>query len=148
MAELTSRAPEGMEEARLMPEARSGWTDDELERIGRADELEISSRRPDGTERPFVTIWAVRLGDELYIRSAHGPGNPWFRRAVRAGTGRVRSGGVDRTVAFTRVDPAESATHEALDEAYHAKYDRYPAQYVSPVVGPASYQATLRIDAL
>ena len=129
-----------------MPETPSGWTGDDLARVGGADELEISSRRPDGTDRPFVTIWAVRVGGELYIRSAHGPDNLWFRRAVRAGTGRIRSGGVDRSVCFTRIDPADTTAHEALDAAYHAKYDHYPAQFVSPVVGPASYQATLRID--
>ena len=129
-----------------MPEPASGWTDDELARVGDADELEISSRRPDGSERPFVTIWAVRVDDGLYIRSAYGPDNPWYRRAVHSGAGRIRSGGVDRPVSFTRIDPADTVTHEALDAAYHAKYDRYPVEYVSPVVGAASYPATLRID--
>ena len=129
-----------------MPETGGGWTEDELRRIGEADELEISSTRPDGTDRPFVTIWAVRVGDGLYIRSAYGPDNPWFRRAARSGTGRIQSGGVDRAVAFRRVDPADTATQEALDAAYRAKYHRYPPQYVSPVVGAASYQVTLRVD--
>jgi len=49
----------------------SDWTSDELERLGRADELGISSRRPDGSLRPFVTIWVVRLGDDIYVRSAY-----------------------------------------------------------------------------
>jgi len=129
-----------------MPEAASGWTEDELARLGEADELEISSIRPDGTDRPFVTIWAVRSGNSIYVRSAYGPDNPWFRRASRSGSGRIRSGGVDRAVTFVRIDPADATTHEALDAAYHAKYDRYPAEYVSPVVGGVSYEATLRVD--
>jgi hypothetical protein len=48
------------------------WTPTELDRIGQAEELEISSYRPDGTLRPFVTIWTARAGDDIYVRSAHG----------------------------------------------------------------------------
>ena len=50
----------------------SGWTDDELARIGDATELELASRRPDGTLRSFTTMWVVRVGDDLYVRSAGG----------------------------------------------------------------------------
>src|SRR5512133_3053415 len=50
----------------------SGWTDTELSRIGPADELEIASYRQDGTLRPYTTIWVVRVGDELYVRSWRG----------------------------------------------------------------------------
>jgi hypothetical protein len=46
----------------------TAWTPDELARVGQADELQISSRRADGDLRPFVTIWAVRVGDDIYVR--------------------------------------------------------------------------------
>ncbi len=55
------------------------WTSDELTRIATAEELEISSRRGDGTLRNPVTIWVVRLGDDLYIRSVNGRTSDWFR---------------------------------------------------------------------
>jgi hypothetical protein len=42
-----------------------GWTSDELARIGTATELEIASRRRDGTLRNPRTIWVVRVGDDL-----------------------------------------------------------------------------------
>lgn len=124
----------------------SEWAAGDLDRIGDADELQISSRRPDGTDRPFVTIWAVRSGDAIYVRSAYGADNPWFRRAVRAGSGRIKAGGIDRAVAFARIAPDDTRLQDELDAVYHAKYDRYGVRYVSPVVGPASYQATLRVD--
>lgn len=54
----------------------STWNADDLGAIGNADEMQVASNRPDGSLRPFVTIWAVRSGDELYIRSAHGTNNP------------------------------------------------------------------------
>ena len=46
----------------------SRWPDEELGRIGRADEIRVASRRPDGTLRGFVTIWSVRIGNGLYVR--------------------------------------------------------------------------------
>jgi hypothetical protein len=119
------------------------WNGDDLERIGAADELEISSSRPDGTFRPYVTIWAVRAGDHLYVRSAHGPDNGWFRRARASGAGRIRAGGLERDVTFGTPDPD---VHEAIDAAYHAKYDHYHAAYVDPVVGSGVRDVTLRLD--
>jgi hypothetical protein len=52
------------------------WTSDELRRVGAATELQIATRRGDGSVRPYVTIWTVRAGDQLYVRSAYGAGNP------------------------------------------------------------------------
>jgi hypothetical protein len=36
------------------------WSSDELERIGTVEELQLASRRADGTLRPFATIGVVR----------------------------------------------------------------------------------------
>ena len=119
-----------------------GWTADELAGIGKADELRIASRRPDGTLRPFVTIWFVRLGDDLYARSAHGYHNPWFQRAIASGKGRIRAGGVERDVAF---EAPGRDVDESLHAAYHAKYDRYGPSIVGTVVSPEAARATLRL---
>ena len=120
----------------------SGWTNDELRRLGDATELQVSSRRADGSLRAYVTIWAVRSGDDLYIRSAFGADNPWFRRATASGAGRVRAGGVERDVTF---EPADAAANDDIDAAYHAKYDRYGPALVGPVVGPKTAGVTLRL---
>jgi hypothetical protein len=50
----------------------TAWTTDELDGIEAADELEIASLRSDGTLRHPTTIWVVRLGDDLYVRSVNG----------------------------------------------------------------------------
>ena len=118
------------------------WAPADLDRIGRATELEIASYRADGSLRPYVTIWAVRAGDDVYVRSAYGPENGWFRRAVASGTGRVRAGGVERDVAFVR--PADDV-HASIDDAYHAKYDRYGPAIVGTVVGDGVVATTLRV---
>ena len=118
------------------------WPGDELDRIGAAEEIALASRRGDGSLRPYVTMWAVRAGDGLYVRSAYGPDNPWYRRALASGTGRIRAGGIERDVSFA---PAVSEVQDEIDAAYHAKYDRYGPQIVDSVTGPAAYDMTVRL---
>jgi hypothetical protein len=121
------------------------WTGGELRRVGDATGLQIATRRDDGSPRPCITIWTVRAGDHLYVRSAYGAGNPWFRRATASGSGRIRAGGIERDVTFTPASELDPATQAAVDAAYHAKYDRYGPQIVGTVTGPAAAPVTLRL---
>jgi hypothetical protein len=65
------------------------WTRDELDRFGAAEEIEIAPVGGDGALRRAVTIWIVRLGDNLYVRSAYGRGSAWFRAAETHHEGRI-----------------------------------------------------------
>lgn len=120
------------------------WPRDELERIGDADELQLASRRPDGGLRPYVTMWVVRASGGLYVRSAYGPGNPWYRRAIASGTGRIRAAGIERDVSFAPA-PAPAEIQGDIDAAYHAKYDRYGPRIVGSVTGRPAHQVTIRL---
>ena len=120
----------------------TSWTSKELASIGDAEELAIASRRSDGTLRPFVTIWVVRSGDDLYVRSVNGRSGTWFRRALAAREGQIRAGGVERDVAF---EEAGSQVHAAVTAAYHEKYDRYGPSIVGTVVSGESATTTLRL---
>jgi hypothetical protein len=120
----------------------TAWTDEELGRIGEAQELQLTSERPDGTLRPYVTMWVVRVEEQLYVRSAHGADNPWFRRAKASGVGRIRAGGLERDVTFA--DPAPDVDAR-IDAAYHAKYDRYGPEIVGTVVGSRAHEVTIRL---
>ena len=120
----------------------TSWTEDELDRIGAAEELQLASPRCDGTLRQYVTMWVVRAGDDLYVRYAYGPNNPWFRRAKASCTGHIRAGGLEREVTFA--EPAPGA-HAAIDAAYHSKYDRYGPEIVGSVVGPNAEAVTIRL---
>ena len=120
----------------------TAWSPDELSCIGRAPELEIASRRTDGSLRPFITIWVVRAGDDLYVRSAYGSDNPWFQRALRSGEGRIPADGAERDVTFEVPGPDVAGTVSA---AYHAKYDRYGPGIVGTVVSPEAARSTLRL---
>ena len=120
----------------------SGWTPDELARVSRATELELTSRRSDGSYRPYVTIWVVGAADRLYVRSANGWNNGWFQLALKSGEGRIRAAGVERDVAFEEPGPDVTA---AVTAAYHAKYDRYGPSIVGTVISAEAVKSTLRL---
>lgn len=121
----------------------SRWAPDELDRIGRTIEVEVASRRPDGSLRQWVVIWAVRVDSDVFVRSAYGYDNPWFQRALRSGKGRIRAGGVERDVAFLTANPGVA---DDVTAAYHAKYDQYGAAIVGTVVSAEAVRSTLRLE--
>jgi hypothetical protein len=110
--------------------------------IGGADELRIAALRADGTLRGPVTIWVVRVGDDLYVRSYRGRDGTWFRSAVRRPEGHIRAAGIDRDVTFA--EPGH-ANHDAIDQAYRDKYARFASTYVDPMISPEAKAATLRL---
>src|SRR5919108_1850680 len=101
----------------------SEWTSDELKKIGAAEELQLESERRDGTLRKPVTIWVVRHGDDLYVRSVHGRTSAWFRGVQDRHEGHIRAGGLGRDVAFVEV---EDGLNDAIDAAYRTKYHDHP----------------------
>ena len=118
------------------------WTKDELNRIGRAEELQIASQRADDTLRDPVTIWVVRVGDDLYVRSWRGRTSTWFRGTQVRHEGHIQAGGVERDVNFVDADPAPT---DQIDTAYRTKYRRYGGQYVDPMLAPEARAATLKL---
>ena len=119
------------------------WTQEELAQIGDAEELDIAARRPDGSLRPFVTIWVVRSGDDLFVRSVKGREGAWYQGSVATGNGRIRAAGVERDVAF---EVPGDEVEDAVTAAYHAKYDRYGPGTVGSVVSASSVESTLRLN--
>jgi hypothetical protein len=120
----------------------TGWTSDELTKIDDVDELAIASRRRDGTMRNPVTIWVVRHGDDLFVRSVNGRTGAWFRGTQVRHEGRIRAGGIEKDVTF--VD-ADDDIDDEVDAAYRSKYRRYAASIVGHVVSPEARSATIKL---
>jgi hypothetical protein len=120
----------------------TGWRSDELTEIEAADELEIQSIRRDGTLRDPTTIWVVRLGEDLYIRSVNGRTGAWFRGTQVRQEGRIRAGGVERDVAFVDVDDGIA---DQIDAAYRTKYRRYAPSIVGSVLTRGARSATIKL---
>ena len=122
----------------------TAWTNEELARIGATEELEAASLRADGTLRRPVTIWVIREGDDLYVRSWRGRSGAWYRGARERHQGHIRAGGVDKDVTFVAVDDDELG--ERIDAAYRSKYGRYGSSYVEPMTSGETRTTTLRLE--
>lgn len=120
----------------------AAWTKDELNKIGKAEELELASLRKDGTLRDPVTIWVVRLGDDLYVRPVKGRTGPWFRGTQSRHEGRILAGSVEKDVTFVDADPS---LNDQIDAAYRTKYRRYAANIVGSVVTPQARSGTTKL---
>ena len=118
------------------------WTNDELNKIGSAEELRIAGLKTDGTLRKPVIIWVVRLGDDLFVRCVKGREGAWFRGVLTRYEGRIWAGGVEKDVTF--VEETDPGINDKIDEAYLTKYSRYP-QWVAPMVTPDVRAATIKL---
>ena len=121
----------------------TAWTGDELTKIGTAEELNLASMRRDDTLRKPVTMWVVRQGDRLYVRSVKGPTGAWFRGTQTRRQGHIRAGGVDKDVSF--VFDTDDGVNDQIDAAYRDKYRRYPASIVNTVLTPAARSSTIEL---
>lgn len=120
------------------------WTSDQLERIGGSEELRISSYRTDGSLRRWTPIWVVRVGDDLYIRSAFGTEGRWYRNAMSRHRARIRSGGVETDVTLEPV--AGDAANDEVASAYSAKYRDQPGA-LRPMLRAPAAESTVRLVA-
>ena len=119
------------------------WAGDELTRMGNAEEVQIAPSRRDGTLRESVTVWAVRHGDDLYIRSAvKGRNAAWYRGAQETHEGRIWAGGIVKDVTFVNAGPD---LNDEVDAAYRAKYRRYAGRILNSCLTPEARSTTIKV---
>jgi hypothetical protein len=119
----------------------SSWTQQEVRAITAPSEVEVVTRRADGTPRPSTTIWIVSDRERVFLRSTNGRGATWFSTALSGGEGQIVASGRTYDVRFTE---AASDDLEAVDRAYRAKYGGY-ASIVDHPQGEGPRAATLEL---
>jgi hypothetical protein len=104
--------------------------------------VRVESVGEDGKLGKPVTIWAIRHGDGIYVRSVRGRGGSWYRGVQRTRQGRIRGGGVQQDVTF---EEASAAVEGEIDDAYRTKYRRYAGAILNSVLTPQARSATLKL---
>ena len=119
----------------------TGWSKEELRKIGESDDLHISPFREDGKTYGTPTwIWSVVVDDDLYVRAYNGQSSRWYQAAMRQKAGRITAAGFTKEVSFEAV---AGAVNDQIDEAYRTKYKGSP--YLAPMIGARARGATVRI---
>ena len=118
------------------------WTSDKLDKFGTAEEVQIASVRPNGKLGKPVTVWAVGVGDDLYVRSVRGRNSHWFRGVQERHEGRIRAGGAQQEITFVEADPD---MNDVVDTAYRTKYRSYAGSILNSVLTPEARSATLKL---
>jgi hypothetical protein len=122
------------------------WTPEELQQIGAAHELQIASRRADGTLRRWVPIWVVSTGGKVYVRTWYRRETGWFGQVLASHRARIRVPGLEADVAVEDVGEGTPELRAGIDAAYSAKYGRHGGTE-RMVTGEAA-AATLRVSRL
>ena len=122
----------------------AAWSEQELAEVDSRDEVRISSLRKDGTPTGARIIWAVRLGDEVYVRSVNGRGSAWFRSTRARHEGHLRVGGLAKDVTFVDIDESDEI-EDRIDRAYASKYRNYAKSIVDHINGAEARAATIRL---
>ncbi|GAA3817218.1 DUF2255 family protein [Cellulomonas soli] len=119
----------------------STWTEQDAHALTAPQEVQVVTRRPDGTLRSPTIIWIVGDGDRVFVRSTNGRGAGWFRGAIATGTGQILARGTAYDVTFTEADDADLTL---VDAGYRAKYGHY-ASIVDHLVEDGPRAATLEV---
>jgi hypothetical protein len=118
------------------------WTSDELTAIETTDEVQLAPRRRDGSLATARTVWAVRVGDDVFARSVNGPSAAWYSGVQERHQGHVEVGGVSRDVVF---EDAGSQLDAQIDAAYRSKYRRYAASTLDRITSMQARSTTVRV---
>ena len=121
------------------------WAPEQLDLIGRSDELEIASGRADGTLRRWTPIWVVAAGGRVYVRTWHRRTTGWFGDVAGSHRARIRVPGLEAAVSVEDVGDGPGDLRARVDAAYRDKYGRYGDGTVGQMVGDAAAAATLRL---
>jgi hypothetical protein len=115
-----------------------GWTQEELAKIDRADDLKIAPLREDGTTYGTPTwIWEVVVDGALYVRGYNGQRSRGYQAAIREKAGRIIAAGMTREVSF---EPVQGSLNDRIDDAYRAKYG--VSTYLAPMISDRARAAT------
>ena len=123
----------------------ASWSPEQLKRIDESGELQIASRRADGTLRQFVPIWVVSAGGQVYVRTWYRRTTGWYGRVLETGRARVRVPGLEADVTVEDVGESPGELRSPVDQAYRDKYGHFGSGSVGQMVADPAAATTLRL---
>jgi len=120
----------------------AAWSPVELREINAARELDIASRRADGTLRQWVPVWVVSAGGLVYVRTWYRRDTGWFGHVLASRQARIRVPGLEADVEVADVGEGTPELRASVNAAYETKYGRGGTERM---VSAEAAAATLRL---
>jgi hypothetical protein len=117
------------------------FASDDLERLDRAEEIDIETQAPDGPVHR-TTIWIVVDGNDAFIRSVRGRAGRWFREAAANPAVSIAVEG--RRLAATAIPATDPDSIERVNAALTRKYVNIPGY--RPMLKAEIFDTTLRLE--
>ena len=124
----------------------ASWTEEQVQELDRAVELEIASRRADGTLRGWLPVWVVCVDDQVYVRTWYRRTTGWFGHAVESAAARVRLPGLETDVTVEDLGDGDLGLRAAVDRAYETKYGSHGGSSVIQMTSDTAAATTLRLS--
>ncbi|MGH2473759.1 MAG: nitroreductase/quinone reductase family protein [Candidatus Limnocylindrales bacterium] len=117
------------------------FSDDDLDRIDRTEEVEIETVASDGAVHRTV-IWAIVDDGSVYVRSYRGPDARWYREALANPAVALHVDG--RRLPATAIPATDPASIERTSQGLVRKYHDDPA--TPRMIRPEVLELTLRLE--
>jgi hypothetical protein len=118
------------------------WPAEALQRIVKAEELEIAARRTDGTLRRWVPIWVVGVGGRVYVRTWQRRDTGWFGQVLDSRRAPIRVADLEVDVVVEDIGERDADLLADVDAAYCTKYGHYGATSVDRMLTDEAAAAT------
>lgn len=126
----------------IMEELNKKLTEEEIKKIGKADDFHIAPFREDGKTYGTPTwIWSVAVDGNLYCRAYSGKESRWYKAAMSQKAGKILGADMERKVRFEPV--TNVGINKEIDEAYKTKYAG--DEHLEPMISEAPKNATVKI---
>jgi len=113
-----------------------------LQRLSRAEEVQIETQRDAQGPAHRVTIWVVVNGDDVYVRSVRGASARWYREITAHPVGALHVDG--QRIPVHAIPATDERSIARASAGYQRKYARSP--FVGSMVREAVLPTTLRLE--
>ena len=115
-----------------------------LNLLDETDELYIETSRDADSPDYRTIIWAVVVGDEVFMRSVRGRKGRWYQRISAHPEGALLVG--DTLIPVRAAPATDAATVDAVSEAFRSKYEHAWPGPTAGIVRPEVLPTTLKLS--
>jgi hypothetical protein len=122
----------------------SSFDPETLNLLGKTDEVYIETSRDVDSPEHRTIIWAIVIGDEVFVRSVRGRKGRWYQRISAHPEGALLMG--DTRIPVRAAPATDEGTVDAVSAAFRSKYEEAWPGPTAGIVRPVTLPTTLKLS--